>query len=95
MSIIAAKRMKEMTILSIPQAPPVARYKTKLMTDIRIAPISKPNAATASPLKFPLDRKAIKAIKPNVPDVMPKAIAKTLQSIKMVNDDNNAPINTV
>ena len=94
-NIIAARTMKEMTIFIIPQSPPVTRYKIQFTKAKIIAPINKPSPAIAKPDKLPFDKKAMRAIKPNVPAVMPKASPRIDHSIKMVNEESNTPMNTV
>ena len=95
MSIIAANKIKEIMIFNEDHVLGETSHIIQLTSPRRTAPISKPIPATARPDRFPFERKAIKAIKPNVPAVIPKASPKTLQSIKIVNDERRTPMNIV
>ena len=59
------------------------------------APINKPNPSMSNGDKLPLVSEAIIVINKKIPEVMPKAIPKILQSMNNVNEESNVPINTV
>ena len=88
MNIIAAKIAKLTTQYRVEE-----RMK-KLTKAIIPDPIIKPNPSIKSGLILPLVNKAIKVIRPNTPQVIPKAEPIILQSMKMVSEENNTPTST-
>ena len=83
MSIIAAKTAKEITQYNHTISPPINpnSINSNNIPDMIPAPINRPIAAIASPLSFPLLKKAIRAIKANTTDVIPKVIANKYHGI--------------
>ena len=57
-------------------------------------PINKPMPSIASGDILPREITAINVINRKTPQVIPNAIPNNHQSIKMVKEDNNVPINT-
>ena len=94
MSIIAANVAKETTQYSHVTFTPT-NIKIHIAKQIIPAPANRPIATIANPLSLDLDSKAMRAIKPNIKDVMPNVIPKRYQGTNMVIVDSITPIRTV
>ena len=88
MNIIAAKIANEITQYKVLE-------RINKLTKIKMPePINKPKPSINNGDIFPLEITAIKVNNKKIPEVMPNAIPKIFQSIKIGKEDNKTPIST-
>ena len=96
-SIIAANVTKVITQYNHTNSPVITFViiNINMTRDNKPAPVTNPIAAIAKPFKRLFDKKAIRAIRPNITEVIPNVIPKIYQGINAVMVESMIPIKIV